>query len=231
MAFDWIESHRGLKDHPKTVALAAAWSDRKPCVLGHLHELWWWTLEYAPDGVIRSAFFPQVVSACEWHGRPHRFWNGLVEGGFLEAPSGLDGYLVHDWDEYAYRRVERHEKESARKRAWREQAGRAGRMEVDAPAGRPEEPAGRAAGASPTRARHRTTPDQPEYVAAAAVAPGPDLAHERARGDGGLQHLGVFLNGNQRRRQRQSPESASLDDDVPAEVLERLNQPPIGGAA
>src|SRR5262245_28664396 len=104
MAFDWIESHRGLKDHPKTVTLAAVWSDRKPCVLGHLHELWWWTLEYAPDGLIRPAFMPQVVQACEWHGKVEKFWSGLVESGFLDG-GGDAGYTVHDWDEYALRRI------------------------------------------------------------------------------------------------------------------------------
>jgi hypothetical protein len=159
MAFDWIESHRGLKDHPKTVALAAAWNDRKPCVLGHLHELWWWTLEYAPDGVIRPAFLPQVVTACEWHGRPQKFWSGLVESGFLEAAPGSDGYVVHDWDEYAVRRIQRYEKENQRKQEWREKTGRAGRADGDAPAGRPESTPGCAGGASPTRARHQ--PDLP----------------------------------------------------------------------
>jgi hypothetical protein len=158
MAFDWIESHRGLKDHPKTVMLTAAWNDRKPCVLGHLHELWWWTLEYAPDGIIRPSFVPQVIAACEWHGKSDRFWSGLVESGFLEVQT--DGsYAVHDWDEYAVRRIQRYEKENQRKQEWRNKSGRAGRTEVDAPGGRPEAPPGRAGGASPTRARHQ--PDLP----------------------------------------------------------------------
>jgi hypothetical protein len=158
VAFDWIESHRGLKDHPKTVMLTAAWNDRKPCVLGHLHELWWWTLEYAPDGIIRPSFVPQVIAACEWHGKGDRFWSGLVESGFLEVQT--DGsYTVHDWDEYAVRRIQRYEKDNQRKQAWRDKAGRSGRTEVDAPAGRPQAPSGRAGGASSTRARYQ--PDQP----------------------------------------------------------------------
>jgi hypothetical protein len=115
VAFDWIESHRGLKDHPKTVTLAATWADRKTCVIGHLQELWWWTLEYAPDGVIRPGFFPQVVLACEWHGRPEKFWSGLLESGFLEQPTGADTYVVHDWDEYAARRLAQLEKDAERK--------------------------------------------------------------------------------------------------------------------
>jgi hypothetical protein len=115
MAFDWIESHRGLRDHPKTVNLAAAWADRKPCVLGHLHELWWWTLEYAPDGVLRPAFLPQILIACEWHGRPERFWSGLLECGFLESAD--DGaYTIHDWELYATRRLARLAKDATRKR-------------------------------------------------------------------------------------------------------------------
>jgi hypothetical protein len=116
MAFDWIESHRGLREHPKTVTLAAVWRDRRTCVLGHLHDLWWWTLEYAPAGVIRPEFFPQVVSYCEWHGKADLFWSGLVQAGFLEAAVGTEGYAVHDWDEYAARRLARLEKDAARKR-------------------------------------------------------------------------------------------------------------------
>jgi hypothetical protein len=178
MAFDWIESHRGLKDHPKTVLLTAAWNDRKPCVLGHLHELWWWTLEYAPDGIIRPSFVPQVIAACEWHGKGDRFWSGLVESGFLEVQT--DGsYAVHDWDEYAVRRIQRYEKDNQRKQAWREKTGRAGVTDPDAPAGRPDAPPGRSGGASPTRARYQpdqptgrgaSLPDQPQTPSAPDVA-------------------------------------------------------------
>jgi hypothetical protein len=64
----------------------------------------------------------------------------------------------------------------------------------------------------------------PEY-AAAAVRSGPSLAPGRARGSGDLQPLGAVLNGSQRQRRRQQ-ENLS-EDEVPDEVRERLNQPPI----
>ena len=162
MAFDWIESHRGLRDHPKTVTLAATWADRKPCVLGHLHELWWWAMEYARLGVIRPSFFPQVVHACEWHGPAEKFWSGLVESGFLDAqPDG--SYAIHDWDDYAIRRIQREQKDSARKAAWRANSGRpenedatsgetSGETGPDTTAGRRDGPPGRPAGRRPTRA-------------------------------------------------------------------------------
>jgi hypothetical protein len=153
VAFDWIESHRGLRDHPKTVTLAATWGDRKTCVIGHLHELWWWTLEYAPAGVIRPEFYPQVVQACEWHGRAEKFWSGLVESGFLDLQ--MDGsYVVHDWDEYALRRIQRHDKDNERKEKWR--AGRAGKTGPDAPVGRPKSQNATSGATSPYA---RTLPD------------------------------------------------------------------------
>jgi hypothetical protein len=68
----------------------------------------------------------------------------------------------------------------------------------------------------------------PEY-AAAAVRSGPSLAPGRARGSGDLQPLGAVLNGSQRQRRRQQ-ENLS-EDEVPDEVRERLNQPPIGDQA
>ncbi len=184
MAFDWIESHRGLRDHPKTVTLAAVWADRKTCVIGHLHELWWWTLEYAPGGVIRPAFFPQVVQACEWHGRPEKFWSGLLESGFLESMADTDTYVVHDWDEYAAKRIERHEKTQARKQAWRDKAGRPAEREKvpdatsGATSGKPDATSG---ATSPTRARYqpdqqglRPLPDQPQTPLPPDVADGLD---------------------------------------------------------
>lgn len=183
MAFDWIESHRGLRDHPKTVTLTAALGDRKPCVIGHLQELWWWTLEYAPDGIIRTAFIPQVVAACEWHGKAEKFWSALVESGFVES-LGDGNFAVHDWVEYAKRRVERHEKETVRKQAWRAKAGRAGIDEPDAPAGRPEAPPGRAGGASPTRAGHQ--PDLPDRDTAVSLS-SPDLPPQPPDGDADAQ--------------------------------------------
>lgn len=69
----------------------------------------------------------------------------------------------------------------------------------------------------------------PEYVAAAAVNSGPGLAPARARGGGGFQPLGAVLNGDQQRRRRHL-ENLS-EDEVPDEVRERLNQPPIGDQA
>jgi hypothetical protein len=45
----WLESHQSLRDHPKARRLARR-LDGLPASIGHLHALWWWCLDYAPNG-------------------------------------------------------------------------------------------------------------------------------------------------------------------------------------
>jgi hypothetical protein len=50
----WIESHQTLEKHPKTLDLmnATGW-DLDTC-LGKLHRFWYWCVDYAEDGDLRS---------------------------------------------------------------------------------------------------------------------------------------------------------------------------------
>jgi hypothetical protein len=91
---------------------------------------------------------------------------------------------VHDWDEYAAKRIERHEKTQARKQAWRTKSGRPAEREKapdatsGATSGKPDATSG---ATSPTRARYqpdqqglRPLPDQPQTPSAPdADAQGP----------------------------------------------------------
>lgn len=115
----WIESHQALGHHPKTLALAAAFRCSVPTAVGYLHYLWWWALDYAPDGIVKPASQVPAARACEWHGAPDRFWSGLVDAGFLdERPS--DGVLhIHDWMDYAGRLVSKRAANAERMRATR----------------------------------------------------------------------------------------------------------------
>lgn len=99
----WIESHQALGHHPKTLQLAAELKCSVPAAVGHLQFLWWWALDFAPSGDIRAT--PTVVArACEWRGNPERFWQALLESGFIDT--GIDGrFTVHDWLDYAGRLV------------------------------------------------------------------------------------------------------------------------------
>ena len=120
----WIESHQSLKDHPKTKRAARKLGIGVPALIGHLHCLWWWALDYAQEGSLAGYDDEDIAEAAMWEGDAHTFVEALVDCGpgehigFLEA--GDDGALfVHDWQVYAGKLVERRQADAARKRSER----------------------------------------------------------------------------------------------------------------
>jgi hypothetical protein len=115
----WIESHTELARHPKTLRLARRLGVSLPAAIGHLHLLWWWALEYAPDGNLAVFSDEEVAQACCWEGTAVSLRRALTAVGFLD-----DGGAVHDWDAYTARLMEQraraNEKTRLRMRAFRE---------------------------------------------------------------------------------------------------------------
>ena len=97
----WIESHQALKDHPKTFKLSEELSASLAQVIGHLHCLWWWALDYAPDGGLSRFDAEAIARGCLWEGDAAVFVDALSEAGFLDRAGG--GLTLHDWEEYAGR--------------------------------------------------------------------------------------------------------------------------------
>ncbi len=108
----WIESHQALKDHPKTRRLARLLGVSVPAAIGHLHCLWWWALDYAPDGDLAPFDREDVAAAAMWEGLPEEFFSHMATAGFIDyGDSTGPGYLtthpfIHDWMDYAGRLVE-----------------------------------------------------------------------------------------------------------------------------
>lgn len=108
----YIESHQELGAHPKTKKAARLLSVSVPAVIGHLQLLWWWALDYAQDGDI-TAFDPQdIADAVMWPTAFQGFIDGLLGcgvgtgAGFLERSS--DGrLLIHDWNDYAGKLIQK----------------------------------------------------------------------------------------------------------------------------
>jgi len=73
----WIKSDQSLANHPKLILLAKELGVSKVKALGHLHLLWYWTLEYAEDGEIK--YLDLIPDACEWEEDPKSFINALVK--------------------------------------------------------------------------------------------------------------------------------------------------------
>lgn len=94
----WIESHQTVGHHPKTILFAELLKVNLPTAVGHLHYFWWWALDFAPSGEIRTT--PGVLAkACEWRGNAERFRDALLTAGFVEWCN--DALVIHDWMDYA----------------------------------------------------------------------------------------------------------------------------------
>jgi hypothetical protein len=80
----WIESHTGLARHPKTLRLARILGIPVPAALGHLHLLWWWAIEYAPDGGVGRFDAADLALACMWDGDEAALLPALQRAGFVD---------------------------------------------------------------------------------------------------------------------------------------------------
>jgi len=60
-----------------------------------LHYLWWWALDYAPNGDTSSLAPAEIAAAAEWPGNIEQFVLALKNAGWMNE----DGKL-HDWGEY-----------------------------------------------------------------------------------------------------------------------------------
>ena len=94
----WIKSDQRLANHPKLILLAKELGVSKVQALGHLHLLWYWTLEYAEDGEIK--YLDLLADACEWSEDPKTFINSLIKYEFIDK-IGSNRYIIHDWLDYS----------------------------------------------------------------------------------------------------------------------------------
>lgn len=106
----WIESHQSLGTHPKTRRAARLLGVSVPTLIGHLHLLWHWALDYAQDGDV-SIYDPVDISeAALWDGDPALFLSALLDcgpgdsAGFFDRVD--DRLVIHDWWEYAGKLLE-----------------------------------------------------------------------------------------------------------------------------
>jgi hypothetical protein len=111
----WIESHQSLATHRKTLALSRLLGISRPQVIGHLHLLWWWCLDNAPDGDISRIDPSDVSLAMLWSGEASTIIGAMVSVGFIDPTM-----RVHGWDEYAEKLITRRAENARRNRELRE---------------------------------------------------------------------------------------------------------------
>jgi len=73
-------------------------------MIGHLHLLWWWCLDYAPDGDLHVCTPDDLEEAMGWEGTAGALFAALIGCGGSDAPGFIEqddtGARIHDWHEY-----------------------------------------------------------------------------------------------------------------------------------
>ena len=116
-----------LPNHRKTLALASLLDVNPEPLVGHLVCLWLWSLDNAPDGEIQAS--PRIIAkVAGWRGDHDAFVEALETAGFVERVDDIK-YIIHNWDDYAGKLVERRKANAERMRA-----ARANRPSIEEPA-------------------------------------------------------------------------------------------------
>lgn len=124
----WIESHQEVAHHPKTRKLARRLGVSIPAAIGHLHLLWWWSIDFAENGDLSRHDDEDIAIGAMWDDDPSTFVDALVDAGWIDRDD--QATTIHDWPEYAGRLLDRRAANAARKRksraAARDAAGTSG---------------------------------------------------------------------------------------------------------
>ena len=120
----WIESHQELGQHPKTKKLARLLDVKLPTAVGYLHFIWWWALNYAQDGSLDRYEAADIADAAVYDGDPQRLLDALINSGYIDKTD--EGLVLHDWDEYAGKLLEKRARDRERKHTATAEARRTG---------------------------------------------------------------------------------------------------------
>ena len=106
----WIESHQELRHHYKTKRLARELGVTVAAAVGHLHFLWWWAVDFAPDGDLSKFDDYEIADAMGYEGDdPGKAKAALIFAGFLDN-NNQGALTIHDWHEHAGRTLAQREK-------------------------------------------------------------------------------------------------------------------------
>jgi hypothetical protein len=110
----WVESHQEIGTHPKTKKAARLAGVSVPTMVGHLHLVWHWALDFAQEVDI-SAIDPWILEdAALWGGAEGVLYEALQGAGFIDHDG--ETRTLHDWYEYAGKLIEQRKADRERKR-------------------------------------------------------------------------------------------------------------------
>lgn len=111
----WTESHQSLRFHPKTNKAVKILGVDRFKLIGHLHGLWWWCLDYAKDGDLSRYSEEQIAEGAGYDGDAIDFVAALVDAGFIDRD-----WRVHDWQQYGGKILRQRDSNSDRQARFRD---------------------------------------------------------------------------------------------------------------
>lgn len=91
----WIESHQKLKDDPRLFDVMAGMNWTKAEAIGRLHMFWWWCVDHAETGDLRSFNDTHLALAVELNpSEGAAFKAAMVKAGFIEKEPY---FRLHNW--------------------------------------------------------------------------------------------------------------------------------------
>lgn len=111
----WFEAHDTMARHPKTLKLARMLGVDRRYAVGLLHDLFSWGLYAAgKDGTLDGLTGADIAQALDYPPKKAQaVVEALLEAGYLDQTE--DGYVIHNWYDYAGKLNERREDEKAYK--------------------------------------------------------------------------------------------------------------------
>jgi hypothetical protein len=111
----WVESHQEIGKHPKTKRAARLAGVSIPTMVGHLHLIWHYALDFAESGDVTHLEPWQIEDAAMWDGQEGLLHDALIDAGFIDAGESGERSL-HHWHDYAGKLIERRRADSERKK-------------------------------------------------------------------------------------------------------------------
>lgn len=112
----WFRVSSSLMRHDKSRLLSALLEE--PRAWSYVVELWAWAVECHGDGRVECPRADVLIaSGAGWTGDVEKFCRGMVAAGFLDKTA--EGFVIHNWHEWAGYHVEQKAKAAGKKAAQR----------------------------------------------------------------------------------------------------------------
>lgn len=109
----WIKSYLGTGRGPQTSDFCRITGLDIPTAVGSLHMLWWWIVEFVPDGNITGIHPATIAQQMHFRGDPDVLIDALFQSGFIEETE--TGRAIASWKEIGGQILQNRSKDAARK--------------------------------------------------------------------------------------------------------------------